>query len=230
MAFVFNFRSMNSPQRAFLISGSPDINYEFLKFVKENIIDFKNDTIYAIDKGLEICDELKISVSKIIGDFDSVDPNILKKYLNENRVRYSSDKDKSDTELAVDIALKSNFQEIIILNSSGARLDHFLFNVLILFKKPVVIKILTPDGVLWALQSDSESIVEMKPNTTFSLIPLSECIDVSLSGSKYELEKVTLDISTLTLTLSNVANGSIKVKFKSGLLLFYAKESNFLIC
>ena len=214
--------------RVLLISGSPDINYEFLKYVKNNIIDFKKDTIYAIDKGLEICDELKLSVSKIIGDFDSVEPSILKKYPEEKIIRYNCDKDKSDTELAVDIALEANFQEIIILNSSGARLDHFLFNVLILFKKPEVIKILSSDGVLWALQSGYESIIKLKPDTIFSLIPISKCIDVSLSGSKYELKKIHLDISTLTL--SNMAKGLIKVKFKSGLLLFYAKESNFLNC
>ena len=209
--------------RVFLISGSPDINYKFLKFVKEKIIDFKKDTIYAIDKGLEVCDELKIPVSKIIGDFDSVEPSILKKYPNEKILRYSSDKDKSDTELAVDIALRNNFQEIIILNSSGARLDHFLFNVLILFKKPLEIKILTPDGLLWALKSGSESIVELKPNTTFSLIPLSICTGVSISGSKYDLKNKTLELSS-TLTLSNVANGEIKVSFKSGNLLFYTEE------
>ena len=151
---------MNSSPRVFLISGSPDINFEYLKFVKETIIDFEKDTIYAIDKGLEICDKLKIPISKIIGDFDSVDSNILKKYPNEKIMRFSSDKDNSDTELAVNNALKYNFHEIIILNSSGARLDHFLFNVLILFKKPEVIKILSSDGVLWALQPDSESNIE----------------------------------------------------------------------
>ena len=216
------------PPRVFLISGSPEINYEFLKFVKDNIIDFKKDMIYAIDKGLEICDELKIPVSKIIGDFDSVDPNILKKYPNEKNI-LKSNENSSDTDLAVDIALKNNFQEIIILNSSGARLDHFLFNVLILFKKPLVIKILAPDGVLWALKSGSELIIELKPNTTFSLIPLSKCNEVSLLGSKYELKNDTLGFSS-TLTLSNIANGSIKVKFKSGLLLFYAEDSNFFYC
>lgn len=214
---------MNSHLKAFLISGSPDINYEFLKFVKENIIDFKKDTIYAIDKGLEICDKLNIPISKIIGDFDSIEPSILKKYPNDKIVKYSSDKANSDTELAVNIALKSNFHEVIILNSSGARLDHFLFNVLILFKKPSVIKILTSNGVLWALQSNSESIVELKSNTTFSIIPLSKCTKVSLSGCKYELKNETLELSS-TLTLSNIANGAIKVSFKSGNLLFYAER------
>jgi thiamine pyrophosphokinase len=210
---------MISSRRAFLFCGSPDIDYKFLKFVKDNIIDFEKDTIYAIDKGLEVCDELKIPISKIIGDFDSVKPNILKKYPNEKIVRYSSDKDNSDTELAVNIALNSNFQDIILLNSNGARLDHFLFNVLILFKKPEVIKILSSDGVLWALQSDSESIIELKPNTTFSLIPMSKCNGVSISGCHYELTNETLELSS-TLTLSNIANGAIKVSFKSGNLLF----------
>ncbi|MHA1767966.1 MAG: thiamine diphosphokinase [Promethearchaeia archaeon] len=213
---------MKSSQRVFLVSGSPDIDYKFLKYVKENIINLKKDIIYAIDKGLEVCDELKLPVAKIIGDFDSVNSNILKKYPKEKILRYSCDKDKSDTELAVDIALEENFQEIIILNSEGGRLDHFIFNVLILSKKPYTIKILAPDGVLWALQTETESIVELKPKTIFSLIPLNKCIDVTLSGSKYELEKVTIEHSTLTL--SNVANGEIRVSLKSGLLLFFTEE------
>ena len=207
--------------RVFLISGSPDIDYKFLKFVKDDIIDFKKDTIYAIDKGLEVCDELKIPISKIIGDFDSVYADILKKYPDEKKLRFSSDKDKSDTELAVDLALNSNFQEIIILNSSGARHDHFLFNVLILFKKPGVIKIMSSDGVLWALLPGSESNIKLKPNTTFSLIPVSKSTDVSITGCHYELKDETLELSS-TLTLSNVANGTIKMSFKSGNLLFYA--------
>ena len=211
------------PRRVFLISGSPDINYEFLKFVKENIINFKKDTIYAIDKGLEICYKYKIPITKIIGDFDSVDPTILNKYPNDKILRYNSDKDNSDTELAVNIALKDNFHEIIILNSSGARHDHFLFNVLILFKKPEVIKILSSDGVLWALQSDHESNIELKPSTTFSLIPMSKCTRVSITGCHYELKNETLELSS-TLTLSNVANGEINVSFKSGNLLFYSED------
>ncbi|MHA1703434.1 MAG: thiamine diphosphokinase [Promethearchaeota archaeon] len=193
-----------------------------MKFVKDYIIDFKKDMIYAIDKGLEVCDELKIPISKIIGDFDSVYSDILNKYPDEKKLRFSSDKDKSDTELAVDLALNSNFQEIIILNSSGARHDHFLFNVLVLFKKPEIIKILTSDGVLWALQSDSESFIELKPNTTFSLIPMSKCTGVSITGCHYELKDETLELSS-TLTLSNIANGKVKVSFKSGNLLFYAE-------
>jgi len=213
---------MISSRRVFLFCGSPDIDYKFLKFVKDDIIDFKKDTIYAIDKGLEVCDELKIPISKIIGDFDSVYSDILNKYPDEKKLRFSSDKDKSDTELAVDLALNSNFQEIIILNSSGARHDHFLFNVLILFKKPGVIKILSSDGVLWAMLPDSESFIELKPNTTFSLIPMSKCIGVSIIGCHYELKNETLELSS-TLTLSNIANGKVKVSFKSGNLLFYAE-------
>ncbi len=209
--------------RVFLISGSPDIDYKFLEFVKDNIIDFKKDTIYAIDKGLEVCDKLKISVSKIIGDFDSVEPNILKKYPDKKFLRYSPDKDISDTEIAVDLALSSNFQEIIILNSSGARQDHFLFNMLLLFKKPEVIKILSSDGVLWALQSAFDSFIKLKPDSIFSLIPMSKCVDVSISGSKYELKNKTLELSS-TLTLSNLANGEIRVRFKSGYLLFFTKD------
>jgi len=59
-----------------LIVSGGNINIEFAKqFLKEN----KFNQIIAVDKGLEILDGLDIIPNHIIGDFDSVDRNVLKK-------------------------------------------------------------------------------------------------------------------------------------------------------
>lgn len=210
------------PRRVFLISGSPDIDYNFLTMIKNKFMDFDEDEIYAIDKGLEICDRLQIPISKIIGDFDSIDCKILEKYDKIEKIRFSIDKDKSDTELAIDIALEKNFQEIIILNATGVRVDHFLFNILLLFKDPAKIKILNAHGTIWALKQDEITQIKLRQNTTFSLIPLNFCTGVSVTGSKYDLHDTNLNLSSLSL--SNVAEGPVSVFVKTGMLLFFMDD------
>ncbi len=64
-----------------LIVTGGKINKNFLKnHLKLN----KYDIIIAVDKGLETLDILSIKPDFIVGDFDSIDKNILEKYDNSN--------------------------------------------------------------------------------------------------------------------------------------------------
>ena len=53
-------------------------------FVKKHLKYSKYDIIIAVDKGLEILDILNIKPNYIVGDFDSIDRNVLKKYEKTN--------------------------------------------------------------------------------------------------------------------------------------------------
>ena len=64
-----------------LIITGGQISKTFLKnYLNEN----KYDIIIVADKGLESIDALNIEPNYIIGDFDSVNQNILEKYKNRN--------------------------------------------------------------------------------------------------------------------------------------------------
>ena len=210
-------------QRAFLIAGSPLMDTKFVESVSSNWD--KSTIVYAIDKGLEICQQLNISVAKIIGDLDSVNPQILNQYPEALIQRFPHEKDFSDTELALNIALdtegENGFDEIIILNADGGRLDHTLINCVLLLKSPCKIKILTPRGIIWALSSNFSSHYEftLPNNSLFSLIPWGKCQDVSISGAKYPLVKKTLLHSSLTL--SNMSTETLTIRLGKGDLFFF---------
>ena len=66
---------MKTNIKTLIISGG-DIKKETLNNTLKHI-NFNN--IIAVDKGLEILDECKIMPSYIIGDFDSVNPELINK-------------------------------------------------------------------------------------------------------------------------------------------------------
>ena len=66
--------------------------------------------IIVADKGLLAAYNLGLEVDFILGDFDSVPANLLSEYKNSASkiLRFPSKKDKTDTEIALELALEQN--------------------------------------------------------------------------------------------------------------------------
>lgn len=100
--------------KTLIISGGK-LNKRFAKSIINNNT---FDIIIAVDKGLEIAYKLDIIPSYIIGDFDSVNKDILQTYINNKNVKinkFDKEKDYTDTHLAVKLAIKLNSSQIIII-------------------------------------------------------------------------------------------------------------------
>ncbi|WP_457558271.1 thiamine diphosphokinase [Candidatus Harpocratesius sp.] len=205
---------------ALLISGSPQFDIKALKIIPEIIL--KHSFIIAIDKGLEFAWENHISPDLIIGDFDSVDPVLLNSFSKTKKKSFPSKKNRSDTEIALDFSIEKKFELILGINMIGGRLDHDLFNRLLLFKAPEIFWLISANGSLRALSPLKKYKIPVKKGKIFSLIPFSECYNVNLSGCEYPLQNQTLQQSSLTL--SNVSNGNIQIFFDSGNLLLFVED------
>lgn len=94
----------------------------------------KYDKIIVADGGLESADKMEILPDIVIGDFDTVNPLLLKKY--ESRgceiVTLNPVKDDTDTEEAFIKALQFKPDEIDILGAIGTRFDHSYSNIFLL--------------------------------------------------------------------------------------------------
>ena len=111
--------------RTCIISGGmiePDFAFPYLQ--KQQF-----DIILAADRGLEFCYHYQIIPTYILGDFDSLSPEILN-YYKENHVapirEFNPMKDNTDTDIAFQQAIVLGSSEITILGATGGRLDHFL--------------------------------------------------------------------------------------------------------
>lgn len=101
-------------------------------FFKEH----KFEKVVAVDGGLEAAKELDIIPDVIVGDFDTVHPEILAYYRKMEHIVWEvhqPEKDDTDTELAIKRALAMNCSHITLLGATGGRLDHMVGNIHLLF-------------------------------------------------------------------------------------------------
>ncbi len=164
--------------------------------------DFAPDLTIAADKGIENALAARIPIDRILGDFDSIDPEALREVRNQHlpETEFPPEKDYTDTELALAMAMDEAGPEgeILILGASGSRLDHTMANVFLL-KQPV------DRGITCTLQDDHDRILLLKGPTRItipydpewpyvSLLPLfGKAEGVSLQGFYYPLDTITLE-------------------------------------
>lgn len=174
------------------------------------------DHVIAVDGGLRHVSNPTL----IVGDLDSVDPELLKKFPKDIIRRYPSDKDKSDTELAIEIAYaEMKADRVVLFSYFGDRVDHSLYNIYLLKKFP---ELLFKNGkeTLFLLQGKCK--LDLPVGTIVSLIPLSDQVmGVKTEGLKWPLKGETLSKTFMSLS-NEVVKSPATVSAYSGDLLVYS--------
>lgn len=98
--------------------------------------------LIAVDAGLKYFFKFNIKPDIILGDMDSISPNILDNYKNIKNIFYNKNKDQTDTELAVIHAINMGAQKITLIAGTGKRVDHTIGNIELLKKYPNIITII----------------------------------------------------------------------------------------
>lgn len=180
----------------------------------------KDDYIICADRGLKNAEYLGITPDLIVGDMDSYDGNTGK--FSCATVSFPREKDKTDTELAIEFARDVSPDEIIIIGALGKRFDHALGNIHLLCKgfttgiPVVIIDSHQRIDLVWKnLYVDSG-----KAGDVISLIPFSsEVTGIVTSGLKYPLENETLYAGETRGISNEILQIPFSIAVKSGLLL-----------
>lgn len=205
--------------KTIIITGG-NINEEFIKneILKNN---YKN--IIAVDKGLEMIDECKIKPNYIIGDFDSLDGNVLEKYINDSTIRITRlnpEKDFTDTHMALKLAIELESKEITIIGAIGTRIDHTLANIHILketLEKEIKCNILNENNNITLINKTS---IIQKKYPYISLIPLTTTVEgVTLKGFKYTLNNATMKIGDSIGVSNEQIEDEAIIEMKKGVLV-----------
>lgn len=150
------------------------------------------DILIAADSGARHLAVLGLMPDLVVGDMDSLDPEILAR-VRCSGVRcavHKAEKDETDGELAVEAAIALGAQEIRILGIMGNRLDHFL-GVLSLMKRCLDLKIpcsmVSEEQEIWLLEGTNQ--LSFPAGTLISFLPFGdEAQGVTLTGFKYPLQ------------------------------------------
>ena len=195
------------------------------------------DYCIAADSGLESADLLGLKVDYLIGDYDSVNAELLARYRGEvDNAVFPREKDYTDTELAVKTAIKLIKEEdagglqagdvcVTILGASGTRLDHTLANIGLLSQfEEAGIKafIIDKNNRVRMISGESQVTISIRKQfgNYISCIPLTpEVRGLTMKGFKYGLDDYEL-VQGVSICVSNeITEDEGVIKISSGKML-----------
>lgn len=180
--------------------------------------------IIGADGGAEAALKLKLKPALVIGDMDSLAPDTLAhlEQTGAEVIRFSSQKDETDLELAVIEAVKRDAQWIRILGATGSRLDQTLSNIHLLTLDELRgkdVRLVDGRQTTWLI-GPGESIINGQADDTVSLLPLQgDVTGIHTEGLEYPLRDETLYFGPAR-GISNVLSAQeATVRIQSGCLL-----------
>ncbi len=176
------------------------------------------DLVLCADGGANQAYEWKIKVDVLLGDMDSVRPEVLAYYRQQGSriLVFPPAKDETDTQIALRAAVEMGADEILLCGSMGGRMDHAFSNLMAgvgLAKRGIRLLHTDVDCDIWLTASALE--LSGKKGDTVSVFSLTEkASGVTLQGFAYPLHEAELD-SGNPYAVSNVLleeTGKIQVK------------------
>ena len=205
-------------RRAWVFAGG-----EFSDKAFRHVVPRQDDYLISVDRGLTYCLEVGLRPDLLLGDFDSVEPELLRRPgINDvPRRNFPAEKDSSDLELALQALCEMTFDEVYVVGVSGGRTDHMLINWQLTLQRrwPFALEYIDDTVNARVLHGAGRVSVEVDPGTIVSLISLKDADGVSTLGLRYVLSDASL-IAGSSLGLSNIAvDSTVTVDIESGVVL-----------
>ena len=152
----------------------------------------KNDVVIGVDRAAYWLITHGIIPDVAIGDFDSVTESELAVINQKVKIvkRYKSEKDFTDTELALRYAFGLHPTSIIFFGGSGSRLDHTMGTLQLLeqSKKRGILAVFCDEHNEVMLQGRGRTILKKREGYRYvSVVPITHTIQISLSKLKYNV-------------------------------------------
>ena len=178
-----------------------------------------DDFVIACDKGYTYCEKLGLSPDLLISDFDSYRGPV---NTAVPLAEYPSEKDDTDTMLAIRYAVEHGFQEVLLSCALGGRLDHLYANLQSLVfarRHGLAASLRSADTEVYALQKESMAFPRREGWSLSVFAADGPCRGVSITGAKYPLTCAEVP-SSLPLGVSNKwASDAAEISVEEGVLL-----------
>jgi thiamine pyrophosphokinase len=183
----------------------------------------KSDFIIGADKGGESLMDDDISTFAVVGDFDSIDESVLDWFKSKETLvlKSKTEKDETDTMIAINLAINNGAKTIYILGALGQRLDHQVANLALLLytdKRKTRSYIIDEDNI--AFIALREETIKTKKGDNISVFAVSKSAKFkSADGLKYSLDGLTIKRNN-PVGVSNISlKNCIKLSIKKGKVL-----------
>lgn len=167
------------------------------------------EVVIAADGGLRHARSLGVTPDLLVGDLDSVDEGALRRWPQVARRTHPRDKDALDLELALDEVRARGAERVLLVGALGDRLDQGLAALSIceaLHRDGVDVTLDSGDARVLPLRPGETRHAPLAPGTTVSVIATQPDTVVSLTGTRWTLDRHALPVAS-GHGVSNLAAG-----------------------
>lgn len=174
------------------------------------------DTIICADGGLYHAHKLKIIPQYIIGDFDSVDKDLLESYRGKSKIIQIKRQNDTDIEKCLKYALKQKFSEAVLLSVTGDQLDHSFCNlgIALKFHDEINVRIISETSLLSVYEKQVSFAA--KKGEYISLYAFDNKTKITSHGLKYPLKETQLPFGVRESTSNVAVKEEVKLNIKNG--------------
>jgi thiamine pyrophosphokinase len=177
--------------------------------------------VLAADGGIRHAAKLGLTPELWLGDFDSADSPLAKRFADVPCEAWPGDKPVSDGQIAIRHALDADASEIVLAGAlGGERSDHAFFNL----AGAAELAAARPDVAI-TLTSGREEAIPLLPgrplrqdwpeHTLFSVLGFTALTELTVRSAKWPLDCVHVPFGS-TWTLSNVAGEELEILLGDG--------------
>lgn len=179
--------------------------------------------VVAADGGAARARVLGLRIDLVVGDFDSLPPEVARS-LEAAGVpfeRHDRDKDKTDFELALDAALRFQPDRILVIGSSSGRLDQLVGQLQVLASEAlaeVEVDALLGPATVHVVRGSR--VLSGEPGELISLHALQgDALGVTTDGLRYALQAETLPVGTSRGVSNEFAARQAEISLTGGVVL-----------
>jgi thiamine pyrophosphokinase len=162
--------------------------------------------------------EAKMEPYAIVGDLDSLDPDLKWKY--RDIIHHFSNQDNNDLTKAVNWCLENNFNEVVIIGATGKRDDHMIGNIFLLplYAKKIKVKMLTSYGVFTPITRSKN--FESFTRQQVSIFSPNRDTLITTANLRYALTNDKLEMMWQG-TLNESMGDSFRIEFEGGPVIIF---------
>jgi len=195
-------------------------------FAMQMIKHIKPNYVIGVDSGLDFLYRNQVVPTHIVGDFDSVSPEVIAYYKAQTNIsirEFHPVKDATDTEIAVRLAAELGIKELWLLGATGTRLDHVMANIQILkiaFDQGIKAYILDECNRISVWEKEIRLCRRERFGKYFSIFPLEGAVeDVSIEGAKYPLSHYRMSACESRCVSNEYQDDEVKITFPTGFII-----------
>lgn len=196
------------------------------EFARQYVLTGGFEIIIAVDAGMEQLYQFGIDPDIIVGDFDSVDKQVLEYFETKEHIEIvalNAEKDETDTESAIRVALARGAEHIVLIGATGTRIDHMLGNVCLLgigLEEQVDMEIVDVNNRIRLIDSTLTISQKEQYGKYVSVLPIfGDARGVSLSGMKYPLENCLMSTYNSLGVSNEIVEDNATITVEYGTLL-----------